>query len=275
MILQHTSIIAPFSPAMASADTNMSNTGHNNRFNFHFSADTSNSLCSCDNFNLDRAVVDEVLTCRACRRAPTPRQIFNAQERHNALATTANNERDAAIARRDADVMSANNERDEAIAKVLAANNERDFQVSQANKERDFQVSQVNNERDFLVSAAQSQRDWYAKAAIREHDIAMAQVTAVITERDAAMAQVTAVMNERDAAIDQLGIVIDQRDTARDERDTAMARVKQLEQMLGLRSHSIAFSPRLLYLKSDHFLPLHVLLGMPTEEFIEGLCRSV
>jgi hypothetical protein len=83
MIPQHNFIAVPFSPVIASANANVSNTGNNNRNNLRLSVDTSQqyAFCSCHTFDVSRAV----LSCRTCRCQPTP-QVVDAQVRRNKSA---------------------------------------------------------------------------------------------------------------------------------------------------------------------------------------------
>jgi hypothetical protein len=230
MIPQHTSIvvfnITPFSPVIASADTNMSHSGNNNnRNNFQFSMGVSqrNALCACDNFNLDhQAVVGEVLTCRACRHTPTPRQVFDAR------STAANNERDQAI-----------DERNVALAKLEEARSTvslRDATIRRVLAERDMHYRYVNRAHD-QATAAINERD----QAIGERNVALAKLEearstisvcdATVSLRDATIRRVLA---ERDMyygyanrAHDQATAAINERDQAIDERNVALAKLEE------------------------------------------------
>jgi hypothetical protein len=168
MVPQHTSIvvfyITPFSPVIASVDANMSNTGNNNRNNFHLSVDTSQQLafCTCHNFDVSRAV----LSCRTCRRQPTP-QVVDAQVRHNKQA----------IQERD----HANDQYKVAVAKLKEAR----ATISQ----REATISQ----REATIKVVIAERDMYYGHAVRAH----AQAKAANSDRDR-------VINDRDRVIDEL-----------------------------------------------------------------------
>jgi hypothetical protein len=242
MIPQHTSIvvfnITPFSPVIASADTNMSHSGNNNnRNNFQFSVGASqrNALCACDNFNLDhQAVVGEVLTWRACRRTHTSRQVFDAR------STAANNERDQAIDERNIalakleEARSTISLRDATIRRVLA---ERDMYYRYVNRAHD-QATAAINERDLAIgerNVALAKLE-EARSTISACDATIslrdASIRRVLAERDMYYGYANSAHNQATAAINERDLTIGQREAVVSQLGDANAQIKQLMQQL-------------------------------------------
>jgi hypothetical protein len=153
IVLLTSIVVFQITPFIGSADTNMSQ-GNNPASTF--SATTSYTVCTCDNFSLDGALG---LVCSTCHCTPRPSQVVDAQVRRDVRVAAANNERDQ-----------VNDQYNAALAQLEVAR----VTIAQL---RDAAISQ--------------QRHMY-QDAVRAYENAAADRDRVMDQRDAVMSKLSA-----------------------------------------------------------------------------------